>query len=149
MGMATKTRKVETNAFSVLGDALESAAESFEEATGNARDSARKAAATARRAFGKGVHKTAYGLSYGVIYASIFLTELWPEENPWRRGLVEGAHEAIEERKKIRALKATGSKSAARPKAAPQAKKSRPKASKAVKTRAARFDADATAAATA
>ena len=50
--MATKTRKVESNAFSVLGDALESAAESFEEVTVNAKDSAKKAASTARRALG-------------------------------------------------------------------------------------------------
>ncbi len=59
--MATKSRKVQTNAFSVLGDALESAAENFEEVTVNARDSAKKAAATARRALSKGVHKSAYG----------------------------------------------------------------------------------------
>jgi hypothetical protein len=103
--MATKSRKIESNAFSVLGDALESAAESFEEVTVNARDSASKAAKTARRAIGTGVHKTGYGLAYGVIYASIFLTELWPEDNAWRRGLQDGATDAIEARSKVRKTK--------------------------------------------
>jgi hypothetical protein len=139
--MATKTRKVETNAFSVLGDALESAAESFEEATVTARDSAKKAATTTRRVFSKGVHRTAYGLSYGVIYASVFLTELWPEENPWRRGLVEGAQDALEERSKIRTLKSEKGHTSAKFKKTAKVKK--PKASNAVKARAARFEAAA------
>ncbi len=123
--MATKTRKIESNAFSVLGDALESAAENFEEATVNAKDSAKKAAHTARRALGNGVHKTAYGAAYGIVYASIFLTELWPEDNVLRRGLVDGASAAIEERGKFRKSKEEKPKASVKSKtvAKPKAKK--------------------------
>jgi hypothetical protein len=134
--MATKTRKIESNAFSVLGDALESAAESFEEVTVNARDSAKRAAHTTRRALGNGVHKTAYGAAYGVVYASIFLTELWPEDNLWRRGLVEGAAAAIEERGKVRKTKTE------KPKTSVKAKtKKKVLRAKAIDSRADEFDA--------
>jgi hypothetical protein len=76
-----------------------------------------------------------------VIYASVFLTELWPEENPWRRGLEEGAHEALEERARIRELKAAHHHAPAKAKKVSRNKK--PKASKAVRARAASFEAAA------
>ena len=80
-----------------------------------------------------------------MIYASVFLTELWPEDNLWRRGLEEGAHDALEARSKIRQGKAEKEKAPAPSKTA--AKRKKPKASKAVKARAARFEAAAGAAA--
>ena len=93
--MTTKTEKAaESNAFSALGEALESAAEKFEEGTANARQSAKEAAKATRRVFAGGMYNTAYWVSYGVVYSTVYLTELLPEENSFRRGLEEGASDA-------------------------------------------------------
>jgi hypothetical protein len=90
--MTTKTEKVaEANAFSALGDALESAAEKFEEGSAVARQSAKAAAKTTRRFFADGVYNSAYWVSYGFVYSAVYLTELLPEDNSFRRGLEEGA----------------------------------------------------------
>jgi hypothetical protein len=90
--MTTKTEKAaETNAFSALGDALESAAEKFEEGSAVARQSAKAAAKTTRRFFADGVYNSAYWVSYGFVYSAVYLTELLPEDNSFRKGLVEGA----------------------------------------------------------
>jgi hypothetical protein len=90
--MTTKTEKAaETNAFSALGDALESAAEKFEEGSAVARQSAKAAAKTTRRFFADGVYNSAYWVSYGFVYSAVYLTELLPEDNSIRRGLEEGA----------------------------------------------------------
>ena len=65
--MTTKTEKAaETNAFSALGEALESAAEKFEEGSSVARESAKNAAQATRKVFAGGVYKTAYWVSYGL-----------------------------------------------------------------------------------
>ena len=93
--MTTKTEKAaETNAFSALGEALESAAEKFEEGTTVARQSAKEAAQATRKVFAGGVYNTAYWVSYGFVYSTVYLTELLPEENSFRRGLEEGATDA-------------------------------------------------------
>ena len=157
--MAKTASKEESNPFSVLGDALESAADTFEEATTTASSSAKKAAGSAKRAFYNGVHKTAYYSSYGVVYATVFLTELWPNDNPWRVGLEEGAAAALEERQRVRAIQAekkasleSVEKEAAAEKVEPEVKaepapvkakrgrKPKPKAPKAAETRAAAFE---------
>lgn len=126
--MAKTATKEESNPFSVLGDALESAAETFEEATSNAKSSAKKAAGTTKRAFCNLVHKTAYYSSYGVIYSSVFLTELWPTDNPWRVGLEEGATAAIDDRKKARELKPSKKKEVAHEEMSEEAPKAKSKA---------------------
>jgi hypothetical protein len=75
--MTTKTEKAaETNAFSALGDALESAAEKFEEGSAVARQSAKEAAKATRRVFAGGVYNSAYWVSYGFVYSAVYLTEL-------------------------------------------------------------------------
>jgi hypothetical protein len=93
--MTTKTEKAaETNAFSALGEALESAAERFEEGSTVARQSAKEAAQATRKVFAGGVYNTAYWVSYGLVYSTVYLTELLPEENSLRRGLEQGATDA-------------------------------------------------------
>ena len=93
--MTTKTEKAaETNAFSALGEALESAAEKFEEGTSVARQSAKEAAQATRKVFAGGVYNTAYWVSYGFVYSTVYLTELLPAESSFRRGLEEGATDA-------------------------------------------------------
>jgi hypothetical protein len=93
--MTTKTEKaVETNAFSALGEALESAAEKFEEGSSVARQSAKDAAKATKRVFAGGVYNSAYWVSYGFVYSAVYLTELLPETNSFRRGLEEGAADA-------------------------------------------------------
>jgi hypothetical protein len=93
--MTTKTEKAaETNAFSALGEALESAAEKFEEGSTVARESAKNAAQATRKVFAGGMYKTAYWVSYGFVYSTVYLTELLPEESSFRRGLEEGATDA-------------------------------------------------------
>lgn len=102
MSTATKTQTpLETNAFSALGEALETAAERFEEGSSQARESAKKAAGTVKRAFGVGVYNTAYWVSYGAVFSSVFLTELLPENSTLRRGLEEGADAALEAHGKL------------------------------------------------
>src|ERR1700722_4642482 len=93
--MTTKTEKAaETNAFSALGEALESAAEKFEEGSSVARQSAKNAAQATRKVFAGGVYNSAYWVSYGLVYSAVYLTELLPENNSFRRGLEEGAADA-------------------------------------------------------
>jgi hypothetical protein len=93
--MTTKTEKAaETNAFSALGEALESAAEKFEEGSAVARQSAKNAAQATRKVFAGGVYNTAYWVSYGLVYSTVYLTELLPEDSSFRRGLEEGATDA-------------------------------------------------------
>jgi hypothetical protein len=105
--MTTKTEKAaETNAFSALGEALESAAEKFEEGSSVARQSAKNAAQATRKVFAGGVYNTAYWVSYGLVYSTVYLTELLPEESSFRRGLEEGATDA---QTKVHAEKKTAS----------------------------------------
>src|ERR1700722_14854508 len=93
--MTTKTEKAaETNAFSALGDALESAAEKFEEGSVVARQSAKEAAKATRRVFAGGIYNSAFWVSFGFVYSAFYLTELLPESNSFRRGLEEGAADA-------------------------------------------------------
>jgi hypothetical protein len=93
--MTTKTEKAaETNTFSALGDALESAAEKFEEGSAVARQSAKEAAKATRKVFAGGIYSTAYWVSYGFVYSTVYLTELLPEENSIRKGLEQGATDA-------------------------------------------------------
>ena len=100
MTTKAKTKTVETDAFSALGEALETAAVRVEEGAANARESAKQAAGSVRHAFRAGVYNTAYWTSYGVVYTTVFLTELLPEENILRRGLEDGADAALEARGK-------------------------------------------------
>jgi hypothetical protein len=118
--MTTKTEKAtETNAFSALGDALESAAEKFEEGSAVARQSAKEAAKVTRRVFADGVYNSAYWVSFGVVYSAVYLTELLPENNTFRKGLEEGATAAQ--------TKAHGTKEAKAEDPVPAARSSKPK----------------------
>jgi hypothetical protein len=111
--MTTKTEKAaETNAFSALGDALESAAEKFEEGSAVARQSAKDAAKATRKVFAGGAYNSAYWVSYGFVFSAVYLTELLPENNSFRRGLEEGATDA---QTKAHEGKKTESKSPVRP----------------------------------
>jgi len=93
--MTTKTENAaETNAFSTLGDALESAAEKFEEGSAVARHSMAQAAKVTRNFFADGVYKSAYWTSYGFVFSAVYLVELFPETSSFRRGLKEGATDA-------------------------------------------------------
>jgi hypothetical protein len=145
--MATETESSGSKIFSTLGDTLESAAEALEEASVNSAESAKKAAKTTKRAISTGLHKAAYGIAYGLVYAGVFLTELLPEENVIRRGLVEGAEGALDARQKAKASKQvtvpqkTPAESADA-KTKPRARTS-PRAKKAVAKRAAEFDSAA------
>ena len=119
--MTTKTEKAaETNAFSALGEALESAAEKFEEGSTVARESAKNAAQATRKVFAGGVYKTAYWVSYGFVYSTVYLTELLPEESSFRRGLEEGATDAQ--------AKVHGEKTTKSPVPSPSSVKAKPKA---------------------
>jgi hypothetical protein len=90
--MPTKTETAaETNAFSALGNALESAAEKFEEGSAVARRSVGEAAKVTRNFFVNGVYKSAYWTSYGFVFSGVYLIELFPETSSFRRGLEEGA----------------------------------------------------------
>jgi hypothetical protein len=93
--MTTKTETApETNAFSTLGNALESAAEKFQEGSAVARQSAEQAAKVTRNLFVDGVYKAAYWTSYGFVFSGVYLVELLPEASSFRRGLEEGATDA-------------------------------------------------------
>jgi hypothetical protein len=93
--MTTKTENAsETNAFSSLGNALESAAEKFQEGSAVARQSAEQAAKVTRNLFVDGVYKTAYWTSFGFVFSGVYLIELFPETSSFRRGLEEGATDA-------------------------------------------------------
>ena len=119
--MTTKTEKAaETNAFSALGEALESAAEKFEEGSTVARESAKNAAQATRKVFAGGMYKTAYWVSYGFVYSTVYLTELLPEDNSFRRGLEEGATDAQ--------VKVHGEKTTKSPVPSPSSAKAKPKA---------------------
>ena len=135
MAAKQSSRKAQTNssAFHILGDTLESAAESFEEVTANAHDSAKRAAAVTKSALGTALYKTCYGISYGAVYSSVFLVELLPDGSKVREAFTEGAESALEDRKK-----AVERKTAPKPKAKRPAK-SKVKAAKPVKARAADF----------
>jgi hypothetical protein len=90
--MTTKTENTpETNAFSSLGGALESAAEKFEEGSAVARRSVEEAAKVTRNLIVDGVYKSAYWTSYGFVFSAVYLIELFPETSSFRRGLEEGA----------------------------------------------------------
>ena len=68
--MTTKTEKAaETNAFSALGEALESAAEKFEEGSSVARQSAKNAAKATRKVFAGGRTKPPTGFPMGLFTA--------------------------------------------------------------------------------
>ena len=101
MTTKVKTKAVDADAFSALGEALETAAVRVEEGAANARESAKQAAGNVRRAITVGVYNTAYWTSYGVVYGTVFLTELLPEDSTLRRGLEEGADAALEARGKV------------------------------------------------
>jgi|ERR1700683_3244021 hypothetical protein len=93
--MTTKTETApETNAFSTLGNALESAAEKFQEGSAVARQSAEQAAKVTRNLFVDGIYKTAYWTSFGFVFSGVYLIELLPEASSFRRGLEEGATDA-------------------------------------------------------
>jgi hypothetical protein len=93
--MTTKTENApETNVFSTLGVALESAAEKFEEGSTVARQSAVQAAKVTRSLLVDGVYKAAYWTSYGFVFSGVYLVELFPETSSFRRGLEEGATDA-------------------------------------------------------
>jgi hypothetical protein len=71
--MVIKTENApETNAFSVLGDALKSAAGKFEEGSAVARQSAAQAAKVTRNLFVDGVSKAAYWTSYGFVFSGVY-----------------------------------------------------------------------------
>jgi hypothetical protein len=109
--MTTKTENApETNAFSTLGNALESAAEKFEEGSAVARQSAAQAAKVTQNFFVDGVYKAAYWTSYGFVFSGVYLVELLPETSSFRRGLEEGATDA---QTKVHAGKKTESESPA------------------------------------
>jgi hypothetical protein len=145
--MSTKSGASTANVFSMLGDTLESAAEAFEEASVNSSESAKRAAKTTKRAMGNFLHGAAYGVSYGLVYAGVFVTELMPENNLVRRGLVEGAEAALDARKKAVTAK-TEDKSTKLVKASttkPEKRRTKasPRAKKVVAKRAEEFDAAA------
>lgn len=97
MSVTAETTEVhESDAFSVLGEALESAAETFGDLTASARDGARKAAHNVSHVVSTGVYKGSYGASYGVVFSAVFLTELLPGGNALRRGLEDGASAALD-----------------------------------------------------
>ena len=104
----TETAEVhESDAFSVLGEALESAAETFGDLTASAGDTARNAARGVSSAVSTGVYKGSYGLSFGVVFSAVFLTELLPAGNAIRRGFEDGAHSALETAARRRAAQAS------------------------------------------
>lgn len=108
---AEATEVHDSDAFSVLGEALESAAETFGDMTASARDGARKAARNVSSAVSTGVYKGSYGASYGVVFSAVFLTELLPGGNALRRGLEDGASAALDaaaNRRTARAAEAAG-----------------------------------------
>ena len=93
--MSTKTENAaETNAFSAVGNALESAAEKFEEGSTVARQSVAQAAKVTRNFLADGVYKSAYWTSCGLVFSGVYLVALFPETNSFRRGLEEGATHA-------------------------------------------------------
>jgi hypothetical protein len=106
--MTTKTENApETNVFSTLGDALESAAEKFEEGSAVAGQSLGEAAKVTGNLFVEGIYKSAYWTSYGLVFSGVYLIELLPENSSFRRGLEEGATHAqtkVHERKKRESL---------------------------------------------
>jgi hypothetical protein len=93
--MTTKTENAaETNAFSSLGNVLESAAEKFEEGSTVARQSVAQAAKVTRNFLADGIYKSAYWTSYGLVFSGVYLVALFPETSSFRRGLEEGATHA-------------------------------------------------------
>ena len=135
------------NPFSFLGETFESASDSFGRAKADARDSAKNAACRTKEVLGDAVYKTSYGISYGIVYGAAFMTQLLSEENAIRRGFIAGADDAIAAREEIEAKK---KKKATEPKAQTvkatkktkaSAPKVSPKAKKAIKARADKFDA--------
>jgi hypothetical protein len=124
--MTTKTENPpETNAFSTLGNALESAAEKFEEGSAVARQSAAQAAKVTRNLFVDGIYKSAYWTSFGFVFSGVYLIELLPQTSSFRRGLEEGATDAqtkVHEGKKKESESPTPS---ARPGKSPSVRKRR------------------------
>src|ERR1700722_11331572 len=93
--MTTKTENAtEANAFSALGNVLESAAEKFEEGSTVARQSVAQAAKVTRNFLANGIYKSAYWTSYGLVFSGVYLVALFPETSSFRRGLEEGATHA-------------------------------------------------------
>ena len=92
----TVAKSDETNAFSILGDALEAAAESIGDATSDASASAKHAARKVKSGVSAGAYTAAYGLSFGIVFGGVFLKELLPGDSAIRRGLEEGAEAALD-----------------------------------------------------
>lgn len=93
----TGTEASQSNAFSALGDALESAADSVSQARADATESAKLAARRVQFGVSTGAYYSAYGISYGLVFTGVFLKELLPVGNPIRRGFEDGAVAAIED----------------------------------------------------
>ena len=85
----------QSNAFSALGEALESAADSIGHARADATEHAKLAARRVHVGVNQGAYYTAYGISYSLVFAGVFLKELLPVSNPIRRGFEDGAVAAI------------------------------------------------------
>ena len=95
--MTTNTTEAsQSNAFSALGEALESAAESVDHARADATASAKLAARRVQFGVNAGAYYAAYGVSYGLVFSGVFLKELLPSNNPVRRGFEDGAAAAID-----------------------------------------------------
>lgn len=94
--MTTNTEASQSNAFSALGEALESAAESVDHARADATASAKLAARRVQFGVNAGAYYAAYGVSYGLVFSGVFLKELLPSNNPIRRGFEDGAVAAID-----------------------------------------------------
>jgi len=96
MANTNGTEATQSNALSALGEALDSAAESVSHARADATESAKLAAARVHIGVSTGAYYTAYGISYGLVFSGVFLKELFPVNNPIRRGFEDGAAAAIE-----------------------------------------------------
>ncbi|MBV8612832.1 MAG: hypothetical protein JOY66_03550, partial [Acetobacteraceae bacterium] len=98
--MSTTTATAEADPFAILGDALETAADSLETASTDARASAHRASAGTKRVIGSGAYSISYGLAYGAVFTATYLHDLMPIGSAVQRGFADGAHDALEARKR-------------------------------------------------
>ena len=102
-------------------DPLKTAADAMEHAVQAAKDGASDARAKVDQALpavnlfvSRFVYTTCYTLSYGVVFPSVMVARSIPKNNPIVRGLVDGAHAAVDmvEEMKKRKLEAKGAEPA-------------------------------------
>ncbi len=88
-------------------DALEGVATAVQSRVAEARDAANRTWDASSRFASRFIYTTCYTVSYGVVFPSVLLARALPRDNAAVRGMVDGAHAAIQRVDAIRTAEGT------------------------------------------